>query len=74
MRNADLRLKMQNRGVRQWQIAEFIGISEGVLSRKMRHDLDPDLRDKVEEAIEALGSAPGSAKINAAGSQVIINK
>jgi DNA-binding LacI/PurR family transcriptional regulator len=65
---------MRNHGVRQWQIAEYIGISEGVLSRKMRHDLAPDLRDKVEEAIEALGSSPGSAKANTTGSPAVINK
>lgn len=74
MCNADLKEKMKNRGVRQWQIAEYIGISESVLSRYMRHELSSDLRDRVLNAIETLGSAPGAAKVQGVGRGVIVNK
>lgn len=74
MCNADLKEKMRNRGVRQWQIAEYIGISESVLSRHMRHELSSDLRDQVLNAIEILGSTPGAAKVQSVGRGVIVNK
>lgn len=74
MCNADIKEKMQIQGVRQWQIAEYLGMSESLLSRKMRHDLEPDLRDQVNEAIRVLGSPPGMAKIRGAGSGLVINK
>ena len=74
MCNADIKEKMQIQGVRQWQIAEYLGMSEGLLSRKMRHDLEPDLRDQVNQAIQALGSPPGLAKIRGAGSGLVVNK
>lgn len=74
MCNADIKEKMQICGVRQWQIAEYLGISEGLLSRKMRHELDADLKDRVNQAIQALGSPPGYAKIQAGGAGIAVNK
>ena len=74
MCNSDIREKMQIYGVRQWQIAEYLGMSEGLLSRKMRHNLDPDLKDRVNQAIQALGSPPGYSKIRAGRSNAVVNK
>lgn len=56
MCNSELREKMRSRGVRQWQVANYLGISEATMGRKMRCELTADFREKVIEAIEVLGS------------------
>ena len=72
--NNEIKEKMKSRGVRQWEIAAFLGISETTMCRKMRFTLDPDFRSQVLNAIEILGSTPGAAKIQAACRDVIIDK
>lgn len=64
MCNLDIKKRMRIQGVRQWQIAEYIGINESVLSRKMRHDLDPELNILVLEALDHLGTTPAYGKIH----------
>lgn len=72
--NTDVREMAKLHNVKQWQIAEYIGMSEVKLAEKMRYNLDQDLRRQIIEAIRVLGSPAGSAKVNAAGLPLIINK
>ena len=74
MANIDIKNEMKSRGVRQWEVAQYLGISEATMCRKMRSPLDPDFRSQVLNAIETLGSAPGAAKVKGAGRGVIVNK
>lgn len=74
MANIDIKNEMKSRGVRQWEVAQYLGISEATMCRKMRFTLDPDFRSQVLNAIEILGSTPGAAKIQAACRDVIIDK
>lgn len=62
MCNAEIKERMRLQGVRQWQIAEHIGMNECLLSRKMRRELDPILKDQVINAIDELGTPPGYSK------------
>lgn len=45
---------MRQRNVKQWEVAEALGISEYTLCKKLRHELPDDLRDKVLEVIETI--------------------
>ena len=62
MCNAEVRKEMRSRGVRQWEVANYLGISESTMCRKMRSELDPDFRKDVEKAILALRDTPKSDK------------
>ena len=73
MCNASIKEKMRDRGVRQWEIADYLGISESTMGRKMRSELDPDFRAQVSNAIDTIGSKRGASKIDA-GSPVVVNK
>lgn len=57
MNNVEIKKLMKDNKVRQWQVAEYIGMNESLLSRKMRHELDPNLKKSVIEAIEVLKNA-----------------
>lgn len=53
----DLKRKIRASGVRQWMIAEAIGVTEFTFSRWLRHPerLDRDTILKIENAIIELG-------------------
>lgn len=54
--NVTLKKKMRKHRVRQWQIAEYLGIHETELSRRFRHPLSEDFAKEVEDAIEILAT------------------
>lgn len=58
MTNDELRDAMKASGIFQWQIAEYLGIGETTLSRKMRSALNDDFRKKIENAIQVLSVSP----------------
>lgn len=49
--NDDIRDAMSQRRVFQWHVAEILGMSEWTLVRKLRHELDNDMKKKLMEAI-----------------------
>ena len=71
MCNKIIREKMKDRGVRQWEIADYLGISESTMARKMRYELDPDSRDTISTAIDTIGSKRGASKIDAGSPDLI---
>ena len=54
--NADIRRLMRTNDIKQWKIAEAVGLAEGTFCRKMRRPLDEPLRAKVMEAITELST------------------
>ena len=62
MHNQEIRNEMKVRGVRQWQVAECMNISESVLSKMMRHELDPDTAQDVRVAIDKVVANSARAK------------
>lgn len=54
-RHVELRVEIARKGVRQGDIAEAVGISEGHLSHLLagRKTLTPELADRISAAIEA---------------------
>lgn len=59
--NDDLRQMMASAGVYQWEIADYIKMSESNFYRVMRHDLRPDLREKILKAIQEISRQKGAA-------------
>lgn len=54
MANKEIRCALINCGVKQYRLAEAMGIAEATLSRKLRKELTPEERDRVLAAIDRL--------------------
>lgn len=54
MYNKDLRSAAGACGVRLWQIADALGISDSAFSRKLRKELPQEEKDKILAVIEQL--------------------
>jgi len=51
MNNIKIRLAMVEYGVKQWQVAQLMGIHEVSLSRKMRNELPEEEQNRIVELI-----------------------
>lgn len=54
MANMEIREKAKASGVRLWQIAEKLGISEPTMTRKLRHELPKADKQEILSIIENL--------------------
>lgn len=54
--NEEIRLLAAGNGVRHWQIAKRLGISETWFTRLMRDELKPDMRKRVIDAINQIAT------------------
>lgn len=54
MNNLEIRQAIADANIRQWQVAEEMGIREDLLSRKMRHELQPADKAAALDAIERI--------------------
>ena len=54
MNNQAIRQAAKASGIRLWEVAEAIGINDGNLSRKLRHELSPEEQERILEAISKL--------------------
>lgn len=54
LNNLDIRGQAAAVGVKQWQIAEAMGISESVLCRRLRHELPEEEKNKIRSIIKEL--------------------
>lgn len=52
MNNAKIRIKMLETGMKQWEVARLLGMSESVLSRRLRDELPEDEQDRIVALIE----------------------
>ena len=50
--NTEIREAAKRNGVRLWQVAEGIGISDAAFSRKLRRELSASERERVMTVIE----------------------
>lgn len=53
-KNEQIRAAAKTAGVKLWQIAEAVGLSDGNFSRKLRHELPADERERILGIIEEL--------------------
>lgn len=58
--NTSIREEMKRKGVKQWEVAENIGIAEFTLSRWFRHELTGDRLERVRKAIEQIVEERGA--------------
>lgn len=54
--NTEIRDAAKRNGVRLWQVAEGIGISDAAFSRKLRRELPADERERVLNVIDNLAA------------------
>lgn len=54
MSNIEIRRRAAGAGVRLWQVAEELGLADSSLSRKLRHELPAEEKQKILEIIERL--------------------
>ena len=54
MKNVEIRSAYMLAGIKQWQLAEAMGISETHLSRKLRKELPQEEKQNVLEIIDRL--------------------
>lgn len=54
MNNVEIRGLCFRYGLKQWQVAEAIGMNESVFSRKLRRELPQEDKQRIMEAIERL--------------------
>lgn len=52
MKNAEVREYAKSKGVKHWQIAEELGITEFTFSRQLRHELSEDRKKAIFSAID----------------------
>ena len=54
MKNVEVRAAYMAHGIRQWELARELGLSETHFSRKLRHELPPEEKERILAAIEKL--------------------
>lgn len=54
--NEEIRRALGANGLKQWQIAQALGIREETLSKKLRRELKPEEREKILSVIKALAN------------------
>lgn len=54
MKNVEIRSACMQSGIKQWQLAEAIGVSETHFSRKLRRELPKDEKEKILAIIDRL--------------------
>lgn len=54
MQNQDIRRAAAGAGVKLWRIAEAMGMADSSLSRKLRHELSPEEKERVYAVIRRL--------------------
>lgn len=52
--NNDIKTTAKNKGVMLWQIAEALGIADATFSRKLRHELPAEEKQKIFKIIDEL--------------------
>lgn len=57
MENVEVRAAYMSKGIKQWQVAAELGLSETHFSRKLRYRLPPEEKERVLAAIEKLTKA-----------------
>lgn len=52
--NEKLKAQMQSSLCRQWEVADELNMNESTLSRMLRHELNPAMKEKIEAAIQTV--------------------
>ena len=55
MKNMEIRTELMKRGMKNYELAELLGIADSALSRKLRKELSEDEKQKILEVINSCG-------------------
>ena len=55
MKNQDVRLEIIKSGLKYWQVADALDISDSTFTKWLRRELEPCKKDMIFSAIERLG-------------------
>ena len=58
MANQDIKRKIKESGIKMWQIADKLGVSEMTLSRKFRYELIADEKETLKSLISTMQCDP----------------
>lgn len=61
MKNVDIRKAAADKGVRLWEIAQRLGISDGNFSRKLRCELPNDMQTRIFAIIDEIAKEAENA-------------
>ncbi len=53
MKNARIKVALIENGMKQWQLAQLMGVHEATLSKRMREELPAEEQDRIVNLIEA---------------------
>lgn len=56
MKNTDIRSEIKSAGLYLWQIADELGINDGNFSRKLRHELSDEEKERIRMIIVELSA------------------
>ncbi len=59
--NEDIKAYARVRKVKLWQIAEALGMTDSLFSRKMRHELEPELKHRIMKLVDKIADEQQSA-------------
>ena len=54
MTNTEIKKYMKDNGVKQWEVAEYLGIGEATICRKLRRNVDSDFEKQIIRAVDVL--------------------
>ena len=57
MKNIELRTYALNHGVKLWEIAEKLGVSESTFSKSLRKEFDEEKKERIMKIIDELSTA-----------------
>ena len=60
MTNMEIRCAAGGAGVKLWKVAEALGVADATLSRKLRHELPDEEKQKILDIIQQLSKEANS--------------
>ncbi len=51
MENSVIRMLLKKNEIKLWEVADYFGVSEATITRRMRHELSEDDKNKIAELI-----------------------
>ena len=72
MTNVEIRVEMTKKGLKQWELAQLLGISESTFCRKLRKEIPEDEKQKILKIIHDHQGSSAHMRIVAAKVEKII--
>ena len=54
MKNVDIRNEVREAGIKLWQVAEQLGMSDSAFSRRLRHELPDSKKEQIRKIIREM--------------------